>query len=293
MIAACRPASRLVLAAGIGLLCSAVLAQPPVLNKEQLEQRLVSVARLIEQSSLARQIETSGNAGAQERREKARATYRQAQQARDAGDLAAAARLAAESSALMFEAAKRAGRDESNGARQQADFDARLQSVQSLLAAQQRISEERSGVPQAAETGRRIEILVAEATRLRAANRTAEAEAVLNKAYLLAKAAVSSLRRGETLVRSVHFARPEDEYRFELDRNETHMTLIKALTLDNPRIEAADGALEGFVNRAAELRRQADEASRAGDHPVAIRRLEDSTRELVRAIRSLGINIPG
>ncbi|HSG77800.1 MAG TPA: hypothetical protein VLA30_16910 [Burkholderiales bacterium] len=296
----------LALAAGLLVLCpTALLGQPATPagqagagqqappDKAQLERRLVSVGTLIEKSSAARQIEASGDARALERRAAARDTYRQALQARDAGDDAAAARLASEASRLMFEAAKLAGRDRGREDQQRAEFDARLKSVQALLAAQQRISAEKPGTPHAAETGRSIEELIDEARRLAAANELQKAAAALDRAYLLAKAAVSSMRAGDTLVRSLNFASPEEEYRYELDRNDTHMMLIKVFGADEARMAGADNMLKGFVTRAVELRSSAERAAAGGDHAAAIEQLERSTRELVRAIRGLGIFIPG
>ena len=84
-----------------------------------------------------------------------------------------------------------------------------------------------------------------------------------------------------------------EEYRYELDRNDAHLMLIKVLTADKPRMTGMDGVPKGFVGKAVELRKQAEQASRSGDHSAAIEWLEASTRELVRAIRSLGIFIPG
>lgn len=300
-----RPGRGLAVAAGL-LLCPALplaqttapagqadAAQQAPLEREQIEKRLLSVGKLIEQSSASRQIEASGDAGALERRGKARDTYRQALSARDAGDYAKAVRLAAESSTLMFEAARLAARSPVTEDRRRADFAARMESVKALLAAQQRISAEKPDTPDAAETGRGIEKLIGEASRLSAAKQQLQAETALNQAYLLAKAAVSSMRGGDTLVRSLNFATPEEEYRYELDRNDTHLMLIKVLTADKPRMTGMDGILKGFADKAAELRQQAEQASRSGDHAAAIERLEASTRELVRAIRGLGIFIPG
>ena len=287
------PMPAVVVGAALCLLGSAVLAQQTPLDKQQLEQRLLSVGRLIEQSSASRQIEASGDARALERHAKARDAYRQALAARDAGDDATAARLASESSMLMFQAVRLAARDQVTEDSRRADFDARMQSVKALLAAQRRISAEKPNTPDAAETSRGIENLIGEASRLAAANQQAKAGTVLNQAYLLVKAAVSSMRGGDTLVRSLNFATREEEYRYELDRNDTHMMLIKVLAADKPRITGVDGMLNGFVAKAVALRKQAEETSRGGDHAAAIERLEDSTRELVRAIRSLGIFIPG
>ena len=80
--------------------------QPAPLDMAQVEKRLLAVGRLIEQSSVSRQIEASGDAAALELRAKARDSYRQALAARDAGDSARAAQLAAQASTLMFQAAR-------------------------------------------------------------------------------------------------------------------------------------------------------------------------------------------
>lgn len=262
-------------------------------KQDQLEKRLAAVGGLIERSSASRQIEASGDARALERRAKARDAYRRALQARDAGDLAAAGKLASESSTLMFEAARLAARDRVTADQRRADFDAQMQSVRSLLAAQQRISAEKN-TPEAAETSRSIEKLMSEAGELSAANQPAKAEAVLNKAYLAAKAAVSSMRGGDTLVRSLDFATREEEYRYEVDRNDTHMILIKVLAAEQASVGSGrSGMLKGPLDKAAQLRGQAEQAAGAGDYAAAIELLEGSTRELARAIRGLGIFIPG
>jgi hypothetical protein len=51
--------------------------------------------------------------------------------------------------------------------------------------------------------------------------------------------------------------------------------------------------MQGFVDRAAVLRAQAEAQAGRGEHVTAVRTLEDATRELVRAIRAGGLYIPG
>ena len=282
------------LALGWALLCPALLlGQPAPLDMEQVAKRLLAVGQLIEQSSVSRQIEASGDAGALEQRAKARESYRQALAARDAGDSTRAAQLTAQASTLMIQAARLAAPGLVTEGNWRANFDAHLESVKALLAAQQRISAEKPNTPQALETGRSIEKLIDEARQLASANQQVQADAVLNQAYLVAKVAVSSMRGGDTLVRSLNFATPEEEYRYEIDRNDTHLMLIKVLTAEKSRMTGMDALLGGLLEKAAALRRQAEQEAGVGKHALAIERLEGSTRELVRAIRSLGIFIPG
>lgn len=286
-----------VVAAALLLLCLALFrleaAAQGAPRQDQIEMRLRSVGRLIGQSSVSRRIEASGNAEALERRARAREAYRRALEARDAVNLEEAERLLAESSKLMFEAVRLADRNRVNEDKERADFSTRRESVKSLLAAQRRISAEKSEIANAAETSRAIEELLGEADRLAAAKQWPKARAALNKAYLVAKAAVSSMRAGSTLVHSLNFATPEEEYRYELDRNDTHLMLVKVLAGEKAKLQQGSAMREKFARKAAELRRQAEEASAAGDYAGAIRLLEDSTRQLVREIRSLGVFIPG
>ena len=48
-----------------------------------------------------------------------------------------------------------------------------------------------------------------------------------------------------------------------------------------------------FMHRADELRARADEQASDGEYENAVTTLEQSTKEIVRAIRSAGIYIPG
>jgi hypothetical protein len=52
-------------------------------------------------------------------------------------------------------------------------------------------------------------------------------------------------------------------------------------------------AMQAFADKATQLRAEAEAQAARGDHAGAVKSLEDSTRELVRAIRSGGLYIPG
>jgi hypothetical protein len=169
------------------------------------------------------------------------------------------------------------------------DFDARLESARSLLAAQRRIALEKRDVAGGAETTRTIEGLIAEAERDAAAGHLERARATLDRAYLVAKAAIGSMRGGDTLVRSLDFATREEEYRYEVDRNDTHRMLLKLLVAEPGKAERAQAASA----RAGDLRDRAEKRAATGAFDEAVTLLEESTRELVRAIRGAGIYIPG
>jgi hypothetical protein len=269
-----------------------LLAPPGVRAQEpaQIERRLQSVATLIETSSAARQIESSGDAAARAKRDTARLVHREAVAAFGGGDLAASARLLDQAAREMMQGARLARPDQVNGEKKKQDFEARLESARALLAAQQRIVKEKGAGKEAQEVARSIEAQIADAQKLAGAGRDDDARALLDRAYVTARVSIESLRRGDTLVRSLNFANKREEYDYEIDRNDTHRMLIKVLLSD--RREAA-GLMQPFVDKAAVLRGEAEARAKGGDHDSAVKSLEDSTRELVRAIRAGGLYIPG
>ena len=53
------------------------------------------------------------------------------------------------------------------------------------------------------------------------------------------------------------------------------------------------GTAETFINKAVVLREDAESAAGKKKYEEAIELLEESTKELIRAIRSAGVYIPG
>ena len=262
-------------------------------DRVQLERRLESVGILVDRSSGAKQIESVGEPRALERRAKARDLYRQAQEAFRANDLMRASRLLTESSVTMFEAVRLAAPEKVAAEKTQNDFNARMDSVKALLAAQKRVAAEKSNVKGAAEAANTVETLIAEATQLNAAGKPSEARQTIDRAYLIAKASIASMRGGDTLVRSLNFTSKDEEYRYELDRNDTHQMLIKILLAEKRDQPEMDRMVKGFLEKAGQLRGHAEASAARGDFGGGIKLLEESTAELVKAIRNAGIYIPG
>ena len=265
------------------------------IDKDQLLFNMESVGKLLESSSAARQIESSKAPEALAKRERARELYKTAKASLNNGDLEKANSQLTDVRAAFFEAVRLAAPEEVTAKKLEADYKARLDSVNALLGAYRRVANEKgSSAKSVNETVAQIEKSVAEAARLAQGGKYKEGRSELDRAYLVAKVGVSSLRSGDTLVRSLNFASKEEEYHYEIDRNDTHQMLIKVLVeekrANNP---ALDQQVQGFVTKARELRAAAEAAAAKRDHAQAVKLLEDSTVELVRAIRNAGIYIPG
>lgn len=272
---------------------SATVAPPPpvvVMDRAQLEKRLDSVKTLLEKSSAAKQIEASGDPVALAERAKALELWNQAKLAVDRGDLATAQKLLVDAPKLMFAAARLAAPEQILGEKLRSDYNNRRDSVKALLQAQKRISGEKGNVTGAEDVSRNIDAMLSEADQLAAAGKFEQARVAVDKAYLVAKAAVGQMRSGDTLVRSLTFANKEEEYKYELDRNDSLTMLYKVLIEQAGR---STSVVEGFVKMGLDLRDQAEKKAAQGDHASGIKLLEESTSQLVRAIRGAGIYIPG
>jgi hypothetical protein len=264
---------------------------PVATDATKFAKRLESVSVLIEKSSAARQIEASANPEAKARREAARDKLRLAEQAYQKGNPEEATRLLNEASKTLFQAAKLATPEQGNEQKKRRDFETRLNSVKALLQAQQRLVKEKNANPKMLAFTASIEAITRQATDLYAANKLDEARQTLDQGYALIKDAVEKMREGETLVRSLHFASKAEEYLYEIDRNDAHLMLVKMLLEEKG--SAIDSMARKFIENAAHLRKQAEEAATRADHDTGVKLLEDSTTELVRAIRSAGIYVPG
>lgn len=265
------------------------------IDKDQLLFNMESVGKLLESSSAARQIESSKAPEALAKRERARELYRTAKASLNNGELEKANTQLTEVRAAFFEAVRLAAPEEVTAKKLEADYKARLDSVNALLGAYRRVANEKgSSAKNVNETVAQIDKSVVEAVRLAQSGKYKEGRTELDRAYLVAKAGISSLRSGDTLVRSLNFASKEEEYHYEIDRNDTHLMLIKVL-VEEKRANSPmlDQQVQGFVTKAKELRAAAEAAAARRDHAQAVKLLEDSTVELVRAIRNAGIYIPG
>lgn len=255
--------------------------------------RLQFVRALIEESSAAKRVAASTSAEAKAKREQARELHRDAEAAHAKGDHARAEQLLGEAAKTMFEAVRLAEGNGDATARKEKDFEARMASIDALEAAYERVCEEKK-CPDAerAEVRRHVHARVDEAKRRRSKGEIDAARRSLDEAYVAIKVAIEHRRGGDTLVRSLVFANKEEEYRYELDRNDTHRMLITVLVGDRTRAGAVE-TVRRLVEEAATLRARAESEAAASRYEDAVRSLEASTRELQKALRGAGIYIPG
>jgi hypothetical protein len=261
----------------------------------QTESRLQSVEKLLGTSSAAQQIKGSDNQAAKDKHEQAVELFEKAKLAEGKGDEQQAADLLKQATKTMFEATRMIKKDDSFMAKDVRDFDERKASVEALCTAYENIAKEK-GIDKATENELHAFVYkrVDQAEALKKEDRVKEGRKMLDEAYVAAKVAIEHLRGGETLVRSLNFASSEEEYHYEVDRNDTHRMLVDVLLKEKMKTNwGIEAMVNKFMESADKLRARADEQASDGEYENAIGTMEQSTKEIVRAIRSAGIYIPG
>lgn len=273
------------------LLVAVVQADPA--TSTSMASRLVYVERLLTESSAARKVEESGNPEALDLKSQATSRFDNAQRFSDSGDTESAQNELREAIRLMTAAVRAANGDVAVTNKEANDYARRRESVQALASAHDRIASEKGEKQSNRALQHEVAAQLTAADALLGQGKADEARAELDATYELVKLSLEGLRGGDTLVRELNFETEEDEYDYELDRNDTHQMLVKVLLAEKMESSPMRASAEKFIGKAAELRNQAEDAAGKKQYEQAIDLLEQSTKELIRAIRSAGVYIPG
>jgi hypothetical protein len=293
-----QPASSRIAPSSLGASLLAILEETnnpvtPPENAGNGAAHLAFVARLIEESSAAQQVSASDNPAAHLRRNEARAYYRSAVAASAAGNTEQAGQLGKKATQMMFMAVRLAESDEVIGAKHERDYMRRLESVNALLDAHQRVGAEDELGTDFSQTREVIRKQVARAETLHQGGQLEAARERLDAAYVALKLSIQAARDGETRVQTLDFASKEEEYEHELARNDTHQKLVSLFMQDSNTSEGMAKMVDNFLGKARELRQQAEDQADEDDHEAAVNSLTESTGQLIRALRTVGIFIPG
>lgn len=273
------------------LLTPGVQAEP--VKSQDTSARLGYVQRLLTESSAARKVEQSGSAQAREMKAQAQAHYDKAVALYDAGDREAAEAELAESIQLLTAAARSTNGEAPVSQKQTDDYALRRESVEALATAHDRIAKEKGQEEMNRDLQAKVSAGLSKSDALLQEGKGDEARAMLDETYESIKTSLEQLRGGDTLVRELNFETKEDEYLYELDRNDTHKMLVQVLFAEKMEASPMRATAETFIAKATELREDAEAAAGKKEYEAAIELLEESTKELIRAIRSAGVYIPG
>jgi hypothetical protein len=262
-------------------------------STDVLSQEELLVSTLLTRSSAAKTVQSSDNPRVLSLYAQANSDYQAALQAGRAGDAIHQAQLFRNAKRIFFQAVRL---NTDNHLQQKVDnsnYQKRLESTKTLLTALRRIAKEKKASKDYVEVLDRIEEQLLQAQKSFAAGNPRKAREILDLAFVTVKESIIKFRNGDTLIRSLNFASPEEEYRYELDRNETHKLLFTMLSSNKNSTLFASPRIQHYLDDAANLRRQAEQHAQSAQYKTAIELLEKATQLIIRAIRAAGIYIPG
>ena len=183
--------------------------------------------------------------------------------------------------------------DQAPTAKQLADFNRIDQSINALSQALNHIGEEKKRQDFAAQMLRAASNYQSEARGMLETGHPDDARQHLDQAMVTIKTAIATLRNRETLIRSLNFDNPKDEYHYELDRFHTYSMLVNLL-LDRTKPDAGKrDSIKMLMEKAWETEGSARQLAEGQQYVDAIKAQEQSNKFLLQAIRRGGIYVPG
>ncbi|MBI4938892.1 MAG: hypothetical protein HY846_11895 [Nitrosomonadales bacterium] len=203
-----------------------------------------------------------------------------------AGDTNAAEKLYSQAWGA-YQAAVKATQTQDHSARSEKLLAARTSSTKALLKQLEIIGKGSEDAKNAAQIeGVKLLLAKAESTK-----DPVEALAVASQAYYTMKILLKDVRDGKKLTFDHTFSTRELKYADELAYNDAHLGLLDT-ALERLRAKA-DDEYNNSVSNAKRLRELAEEEAEQKDYDSAIRDLVLSTREIMKALKHIGLPIPG
>jgi len=267
-----------------------VLADKPV-----VDQKVLLVENMAYRSIAAKTIAESGDGEAIAALDKAKGLIEDAKKA-----IAGALYMEADDKLnqalnLINDNAKRLTRTTVDAQRAKVLFERRRHAVETFLSAYERVSSDPktdvSKLPK--EHTAWIAEKLAEADALAAKGQHEKAQEPLEAAYERTRGLIRSMRAGQTLTRSLNFATVEEEYRYELKRNDSHFALLEFAIVEKNPLGSVVERIHQNRDKARKVREAAEAKAKEGNYPGAIGELNSSTEILLQAIRMSGIYVPG
>jgi hypothetical protein len=111
---------------------------------------------------------------------------------------------------------------------------------------------------------------------------------LIRRAADMVDAALSDARHADVLLHELTFESLEEEYAYEIDRNESYMQLIDLMQKKTAPSQASADYVQKMIDENTKLRQQADVLVSQGNIQQGILVLENGTDKLSRALRISG-----
>ncbi len=202
-----------------------------------------------------------------------------------AGETTSAEKLYSEAWAA-YQAASKATQAQNHQARDEKILAAKINSVKALL-------KQLEAIDGGGETSKaaQIESIKSLLAQTENTNDPAKSLAITNQAYYTLKIVLKDVRSGKKLTVDHAHSTREMQYADEHAYNEAHFGLLDT-ALEQLHAKA-DAQYNQSVDKARKLRELAEEEAEQKDYDSAIRDIMLSTKEIMKALKHIGLPVPG
>jgi hypothetical protein len=176
-----------------------------------------------------------------------------------------------------------------NSERERQRYEAKQQQVQAFHESYLALIEERGEQVRSALDEEKFHARLVSAAELASAGKYAGAYLLADDANHQLIEALRELRDKETVEYRLEFASAAEEYAYETRRFQSQTVLLEMLIAEKePSLESRT-LIQSFVGRANSMNSQAEALAKAGDFKQAVDEQEGAVRELVKAMRLVGV----
>ncbi len=266
---------------------AASLAADP-LNPELLQQKVVLMERMLENSSSSGRIHGGDSTLAKERLNHARDHVNVAKQALADNQFQPASEKIKQAMTFYSAAAATVADATDKGDAQRTRFNELSVSVESFrLYVQKAVVQSNEANPLDPQ---QLSSLMQLAAELAQHQNYSQANDVLNEAYMLTITAVSALKGGTTIVYSNELETPEQQYRYELERYKGLIQLYQMVIPDGKLPKKFSWTQKSLTSSEAAYDKAAQLASMQ-DYPQALEQIDQAAKKLSQILRLLGLPI--
>ncbi len=280
----------LALIASAPALADDALTQP---SREEIMQELQLVKMLLNNSPLAERARNNDEKLKQPIA-LARTLYTRANDAFIAGNMVWAGAFLNEALSVMEDAARLASDPLQVETKQRERYAELLEDVRAFDATYQDV---RKGLPPKDAKKYDAEIeptrdLIRRAQNLMRDGQYPEGSELLEKVHAIYISVLNELLSSTAFVYDTNFKTPAEEYEYELARYHSYEELIPIARDQFKPDESTLKLSERFVQDALTTQGDAEKQAAGGDHPAAIKKLQEATKRLQTALRTMGLEVP-
>jgi hypothetical protein len=234
-------------------------------NALATQNQVENVGKLLLKSSAARKIDASDNKEAKVIYQQAKDYYQQAKESTEPTETKRLLDLVVMS---MIKAGKIADKGAAVNDKHKVDFENRLKSVNALFTAQKTVADEK-GNDKVSHFRTKVKELVSKAQGQYDKHDYVQGRDTLNLAYVLLKTSIEQMRDGDTLVHTLVFDTPADEFKYYQTKTDSQLT---ALNMFKERTNKASKQrmIENITKTANKYIKDATMLANDGDYEAAI-----------------------